>query len=386
MPRQLRTRLLLLFTALLALTAHGGAWAHAVGEHYVWLKVDSDRLELSVEIHARDLAELLELDVDPEVPVNDDILAPLRDTLSAYIREHLAFSDANGPLPLRYKGIKPRNLGEGNYVMVDFEAGGDRQLGRVLTIRDDVLVNEDLQHRGLLMLLEDRVAGTSYRERTALIFSSFNSEQELDLDNLPRMMSRLQFIWQGMLHIFIGIDHVLFLVCLLLTAVLVRKNDGWVPAESFGQAMWKVVAIVTLFTIAHSITLFLAGLGYVRLPSRLVESIIALSIIFVAVNNLIGRFDSKKSWIILVFGLFHGLGFASVMAELPFRMLNLKWVVLFFNIGVELGQVAIVALVFPVLYALRGTRIYQPVVLVGGSVLIGLISTWWLAQRALGLG
>jgi hypothetical protein len=150
--------------------------------------------------------------------------------------------------------------------------------------------------------------------------------------------------------------------------------------------MWKVVAIVTLFTIAHSITLFLAGLGYVRLPSRLVESIIALSIIFVAVNNLIGRFDSKKSWIILVFGLFHGLGFASVMAELPFRMLNLKWVVLFFNIGVELGQVAIVALVFPVLYALRGTRIYQPVVLVGGSVLIGLISTWWLAQRALGLG
>jgi hypothetical protein len=362
------------------------AFAHAAGEHYIWLGVTADGVEGNVELDTRDLHELLGYDLDPEATITDEALAPVRNELEQYVSQRLSFSDATGALPLDIVDITPRSFSEGNFVQVHFAAGADRPMGRVLTVRDEIMVEEDLRHRGILLIRYDRTLGTEFRERETLVFSAFNKEQLLDLDQPPRLLKRLEFIWQGMLHIFIGLDHILFLVTLLFTAVLLRKDDAWQPVESFAPAFWNVFKIVTLFTLAHSVTLFLAGLGYIRLPGRLVETIIALSIILVCLNNLVGKFDSKKLWIIVVFGLFHGLGFASVMAELPFRMLHLHWIVLFFNIGVELGQLVIVGLVFPVLYALRGTRIYQPVILTGGSLLIALLAGYWMVQRALGLG
>ncbi len=142
--------------------------------------------------------------------------------------------------------------------------------------------------------------------------------------------------------------------------------------------------IVTLFTVAHSITLSLAALDFVRLPGRLVESAIALSIVLIALNNLFPRL--RKGWLVIFFfGLFHGLGFASVMGDLPFRMANLVKVVLAFNIGVELGQIAIVLAAFPIIFLLRRSPIYRPAVLVGGSIAICIVASYWFVTRALGM-
>ena len=146
--------------------------------------------------------------------------------------------------------------------------------------------------------------------------------------------------------------------------------------------------MVTVFTIAHSITLLLAGLDIISLPSRLVESIIALSIILVALNNVLGRSQNASLAVILFLGLFHGLGFASVMADLPFRISDLKQFILIivgFNIGVELGQLAILLVVFPLLYLLRNSKLYGPVVLKGGSAILILIAGYWFVERAFGL-
>ncbi|MEM8964700.1 MAG: HupE/UreJ family protein, partial [Acidobacteriota bacterium] len=155
--------------------------------------------------------------------------------------------------------------------------------------------------------------------------------------------------------------------------------------ESFKSALWTIVKIVTVFTVAHSITLSLAALDVISLPSQVVESIIAFSIVLVALNNLFPRFREGHWLIIFFFGLFHGMGFASVMGDLPFRMMSLVKVILGFNIGVELGQVAIVLVAFPILYLLRRTVFYRPVVLGGGSVVIGLLALWWFIERAFGL-
>ena len=129
----------------------------------------------------------------------------------------------------------------------------------------------------------------------------------------------------------------------------------------------------------------LAALDFVVLPSRLVESVIALSIILVALNNIFGKVQEGSLWVILGLGLFHGLGFASVMGHLPFRMVDLVGVVLGFNLGVEIGQVAIVAVVFALLFWLRKSTIYQPFVLRGVSVVLILIAGWWFVERAFGL-
>ena len=171
------------------------------------------------------------------------------------------------------------------------------------------------------------------------------------------------------------------MLTLLLTTVLVVQGKQWVPIKDFKSACIKTLKIVTLFTIAHSITLSLAAYGLVSLNSALVETIIALSIIVVALNNIFSRFNSH-AWIwIFLFGLFHGLGFASVMADLQFRAVNLSKILVMFNIGVEIGQVVIVLIAFPLLFILRKSPYYRKLVVIPLSVLAILLAGFWVFER-----
>jgi hypothetical protein len=256
-----------------------------------------------------------------------------------------------------------------------------------LAVHHSMFYEDDKLHRGLVLVEYNAKTDTTYpSEYTAMVFSSTNTDQELDLTDVPSLLGPREMVRQGVWHIWIGIDHILFLLALMLSTVLVREDGEWRPLRNFRPALWNLFKIVTVFTLAHSVTLLLAALGFVSVPSRLVESIIALSIVLVALNNIFGKVREGSLAIILVLGLFHGLGFASVMGHLPFRMVDLTKVVIGFNVGVELGQVAIVAAVFPVLFGLRKSSLYQPVVLKGLSGLLIVVAGWWFAQRALGLG
>lgn len=136
--------------------------------------------------------------------------------------------------------------------------------------------------------------------------------------------------------------------------------------------------------MAHSVTLLLAALDIVQLGSRFVESMIALSIVLVALNNITKTVREGSLFVILFLGLFHGLGFATVMGHLPFRINDLLKMVIRFNIGVELGQIVIVSLLFPLLFLIRRSSLYVPVVLHGGSAVLIAIAGYWFVQRALG--
>ena len=143
--------------------------------------------------------------------------------------------------------------------------------------------------------------------------------------------------------------------------------------------------MVTAFTLAHSITLSLAVLGLVSLPSRVVESSIAASVLLAALNNVWPVFHGRRWMVAFAFGLLHGFGFASVLVDLGLPQGALAVALAGFNVGVELGQLTIVAVFLPLAYALRRSLFYRRAVLVGGSLLIALLAGVWLAERALDL-
>ncbi len=379
------------------------AWGHATGENYVWLNVEGSgvetRLEGRFEIRVVDLERRFGLDLPADREAAKETVASSAGPIERYLRQSFSIVSNGMEIPYEFTGIDLVEAGDLGGFAQFFYRTARAEIPDRLEIRNRVLLDDDRFHRSLLCIQYDRRNGSDYGEEfTALVFSRSNSDQVLDLANLRGLLRVRDFVWQGMLHIWAGIDHVLFLIALLLTAVLMRKEEradgvpstatsrsAWQPVTGFREALWNVAKIVTLFTVAHSLTLSLAALDLVRLPGRLVESVIALSIVLIALNNIFPRLR-EGSWIVIFFfGLFHGLGFASVMGDLPFRMANLVQVVLAFNVGVEVGQVAIVAAVFPLLFLLRKSSIYRPAVLAGGSIAISLVATYWFVTRALGI-
>jgi len=191
----------------------------------------------------------------------------------------------------------------------------------------------------------------------------------------------LDYLSEGIRHIWIGGDHILFVVSLLLPAVLVFRNLEWKSAEHFRDSVWDVFKVVTSFTIAHSITLSLAALSVISLPSRLVESTIALSVVLAALNNLVPVVAERRWAVAFGFGLIHGFGFASVLTDLGLPQGSLLLALVGFNGGVELGQLAVVSAFLPVAYALRASWLYRRLVFAGGSAAIALVASIWLAER-----
>ena len=184
------------------------------------------------------------------------------------------------------------------------------------------------------------------------------------------------FVVSGVEHILIGPDHLLFLLGLLL----------------LGGSLWRLATIVTAFTLGHSVTLSLAALDLVRVAPALVEPAIALSIVVVGVDNLLVRqrrvaepqsatFDLRP-WLAVAFGLIHGFGFAAVLREVGLPPGALGWSLAAFNVGVELGQLAVVAVAVALLAAVRR---YDVVLaercVVVGSVGVIAAGVYWFAQR-----
>ncbi|MDD9265593.1 HupE/UreJ family protein [Paenibacillus sp. GCM10023248] len=190
-------------------------------------------------------------------------------------------------------------------------------------------------------------------------------KREMDIGEMSFFTSAKQFLWMGLKHIFTGYDHILFVISLLIGAITIRH----------------ILALVTAFTIAHSITLALATLEIVQLPSKFIESAIALSIIYIALKNIFQPESKHAPWIAFAFGLIHGFGFAGILAELNLGAAHLATSLLFFNVGIEFGQVLIVSLIFPILIILNKRLTYKwfmPSV----STAVLFFGCVWFFQRA----
>lgn len=380
--RARRARLRGGLVALLLLAAASMAGAHTLGQSYLYLQIQEDTVRGRFEIAPWDVNRALQLTgTDREITAEN--LDQRVDFLKDYYRRHVTVSDGQRTYPLVFTGhvfSQPR----GGYILLSFDLQGLERRPESLTFDYSVLFDEDPEHRGFLLVEYNWATGTFGNEnQISAVFAPDARRQVFSVTSGGRLRGFVAVVHLGMEHIWMGFDHVMFLVALLLPAVLRREGGRWREVDRFGPALINVVKIVTAFTVAHSLTLSLAALGHVRLPDRLVEVIIAASIAIAAADILFPLFRGRIWMVVFGFGLFHGFGFAGALSEMGILGEHLGLSLFGFNLGVEIGQVVIVAILFPMLFLVRQLAVYRAVALPVAAVAMILISCAWVVERAL---
>ncbi len=368
-------------TLLLALGSPAGA--HTGEQSYVYLDILEDRIEGRVEFPIDQLNDVLDLSIPQGRDGALRGIAENLELLQDYAGDHLAIGDGTVDWGLDFDGFDMLFVNAGSYAILEFEVV-ERfdSVPRQFTVFFDGIIESNPDADAFLLIANDWGTGTFANEADDLLrYTSGNTTQVVDLDDSSWWKGMSAVIDLGIDHIRIGTDHILFVIALVLPAVLVfNREDGWQPAPTFGSSLWRVMKIVTMFTIAHSITLTLGGFEIIELPARGVEFLIAISIALAALHNLKPRFFNKEWAIAFGFGLFHGLGFAGLLSDLGLDRSNRIQSLLGFNLGIEIGQAVIILLLFPVLFILRRTLAYTWIFTLG-SIALAVVATGWAFER-----
>jgi len=336
------------------------AQAHIASNGFLTINVDGSKLSGSVELAMRDAELAVGLDDNRDGKITwGEVRSHQRD-LELYMRSNLSIRDGTNRCSEEFQPVEVNERVDGHYVWLPFTATCG--MAQKLYFDYRLLQAIDPSHRGLLTLT---AWGTT---QTAVL----KGKQSIALDHPSAWLAFAEYLKTGVWHIWSGIDHLLFLLSLLLPVVLRRRP------------FLNILKVVTAFTLAHSITLSLAAFDVVRLPSRLTESVIAASIIVAALNNIFPKVTEGRWRIAFAFGLLHGFGFASVLADMGLPPGARAISLVSFNLGVELGQLAVVLAVMPVAYAVRATPFYRHTVMQWGSSAIATLALVWFVQRAAG--
>lgn len=352
------------------------ALAHKASDAYLTIRADATadgRYQGQWDIALRDLDAAIAIDRNSDRKLTWGEIRAARPRIERYAFDRLAIA-VTTKCSLTPNDLLIDRHSDGHYAVLRFTMSCPQAVD-IARIDYRLMQGIDSTHRGLLQWVD---AGGAVQSAVLIP----DEPRDMSLLQPSRWSQFKQYLWDGAHHIWIGYDHVLFLISLLLPAVLIRRRREWIAAESGRSVALKVAGIVTAFTVAHSITLTLAALGFVQLPSRLVESTIALSVILAAINNIKPLFTERTWAIAFGFGLLHGFGFAGALADLGLPRDALALCLLAFNLGVEFGQLCIVAVLLPIAFVLRRSAFYRRVVLVAGSLLIALLAFLWLIERA----
>jgi HupE / UreJ protein len=347
--------------------------AHKPSDSYLKLAVQGNQIQGQWDIALRDLDYAMGLDDNGDGAITWGELRAQKKEVTAYALSRLELQADGVPCPAQLTQQLADNHTDGAYSVLRFVATCP-QKPNTLGVNYRLFFDLDPQHRGLLSL------ETQGLTRTA-IFSPTQGNQSLPLVAGNPVQQFLEFVREGTWHIWIGFDHILFLLTLLLPAVLERKDGRWKPVLEVRSVFGNVLKVVTAFTVAHSITLSLATLGVIQLPSRWVESAIALSVILSALNNIYPLVQGRRWIIAFGFGLIHGFGFASVLADLGLPQEALLRALIGFNLGVEVGQIAIVCAFLPLAFALRDSWFYRQVPFKAGSISVAVVASIWMMER-----
>jgi hypothetical protein len=386
-----RPRLLAVIAAaivVVSLTAAETAQAHRNDESYLYLDVGDASLSGRVELPYGDLREVLGLRL---AGTADDVLAELEADLGriqAYAAENTAIGDSSGAWPLSFDGVEllfdddvgPNGLG---YVLLPYTVDLPLEaVPQLIDVTFTPFLAEIPDRNNIALVSNDWQRGVIDQETNELLVLNDGSPTgTIDLGDASQWRNFRASIDLGVDHIRTGPDHIFFVVVLLLPAVLVLVLGRWRPAPRFGPSALRILIVATMFTVAHSITFTLAGLDILPLPpSKFVETVIALSIAAAALYNLKPIFGHREWIIAFVFGLFHGMGFAGLVEDLDIDRSTQLVSLLGRNVGIEIGQLVIIVLTFPMLVLLRRTRVYMPLFYTA-SIALATLSGLWIIER-----
>ncbi len=363
-----------------ALLWSGAAMAHSSSNSYLTLSAPEGRLTLRADLHLRDVDLIFDLDADRDGQVSWGETQMRSAELSRWLDQGLQLSASGQKCLLGVADLQASEHADGTYLSAQWtpDCPGVSDLSNApLALRYGLMFDQDSLHRGLL-----KVDLPGFQ--SSALLSPERPEAQLSQAESSAWRVFGRYILEGVWHIWIGIDHIVFLLSLLVLAPLLpsrQRITQWPAAQQARPVLIDVLAVVTAFTVAHSITLGLTILGWLTPPPDLVEPAIALSVVLAALNNLLGVNSLKRWRLAFVFGLVHGFGFASVLLDLGLPASALVAALGGFNVGVELGQLAIVGVFLPVAWLLRHTGFYRWVVVTGGSAAIVVMGTFWTLQR-----
>ncbi|MBP6820544.1 MAG: HupE/UreJ family protein [Acidobacteria bacterium] len=344
------------------IAAVASAFAHDPGLSAAVLKLEGDQVNGHLTFARADIESLVPIDSDRDGKITAAEFAQAKPHLELLAAEAIAVTVAGHPVQAVINGVEPD---DGNGIRFKFSFA--KLAGQTFIIESKLIERLARGHRQYLELIGgEKLVGSkmltagsiSYQPAAATLAEAAKAGQSFK-----------EFFILGIEHIITGFDHLAFLFALLLA----------------GSKLREAAKIITSFTIAHSITLALATFNVVNLPSWIVEPMIAVSIVYVGLENIFRR-DVKNRWLLtFAFGLIHGFGFASVLRELGIGGQGSGAIVpLFsFNFGVELGQIAIATLILPLIWKLREQPKFTPRYVPAFSMLIALAGCYWLIQRTL---
>jgi hypothetical protein len=377
-------RALGVLVALFVLCVASVASAHKPSDSYVTLEASGTVVESRWDIALRDLDYTLGLDRDGDGTITWGEVRAREADIDAYAIPRLGVTADGEPCRPSVREHQIVTHSDGAYVVLRglFTCTHEP---RTIDLDYALFFENDPQHRGLVHL--DAAGVTS-----ALTFASDHRHEHIEVHAVHRLAQFASIVGVGIHHIWSGYDHLLFLIALLLPSVLSRRegesgmrdpaHGAWQPLPRFRPALFDVLRIVTAFTVAHSLTLSLAALDVVRLPSRLTESAIAASVVVAAANNVLPILREDRWLAAFSLGLLHGFGFSATLVDLGLPRSSLLLTLFGFNLGVEIGQLTIVAAFLPLAFAARKTLAYRRYVVVGGSVAIAILASVWLVERA----
>ncbi|HEX5656202.1 MAG TPA: HupE/UreJ family protein [Polyangiales bacterium] len=319
------------------------AQAHKPSDSYLTLDLEGASVRGQWDVALRDLDRALQIDDGDGVVHGRELLAA--DLSRALAQVHVpgcALSISGAPKLIEHS--------DGAYARIGF-AGACKDAPQ--TLQYDFFFALDPQHRAVVHNGEHTFVLTA-RERS------------------HDLHTRGSLVADGIWHILSGLDHVLFLLALLLPSVLRR--------DALRPLLADVLRVVTAFTVAHSLTLALAALGLVRMSAAWIEPAIAASVALAALDNVVPIFGGGRASLAFALGLLHGFGFSSALSDLGLSGAALLRGLVSFNVGVELGQLGLIALFLPVAYLARNTRWLMR----SGSLAIAAVALVWFAQRVTG--
>ena len=348
-------------------------FAHQSSLALLHVEVNDNKIIGSYKLAIRDANILVNLDTNFDSKITWSEVLASTPLLEKKIKDNIMFLQKANSCALHVKSPLVDKLATNSYLHFDFESTCKENIEQ-LNVTYTMLFDKDLTHKAYMSIRHNAL-------NTSTLFSEDIPSRSIDLSSVSKFDTFVEFIKEGVIHIFIGIDHILFLLALLLPSVLILKDGRWSVNNSFAHTISNVIKVVTAFTLAHSITLSLSILGYISLDSWIIESIIALSVVLAALNNISGVIQGRMWVLVFAFGLIHGMGFASVLNELALTPESKFVALVGFNIGVELGQLCIVLLFVPLIFSLRKQSFYKPLFLYTGSFSIVIMGLIWMAER-----